>query len=217
MSKTIIIVGAGGFGREVFWLISEINSHNHEWDVLGFLDDNKNALAGFENYPEIIGIIDDYREINNKYNDSVFLINAIGDPDIKKKVVMLLNDAGAKWATLVHPTASIGTNSTINEGSILARNSLITCDVTVGCHVHINCYSGCGHDVIVGDYCTMAAHVDIQGGVHVGEGVFFGGHAVVLPKAKVGDWARVGASSLVLRNVKSKTTVLGVPAKYIIK
>jgi sugar O-acyltransferase (sialic acid O-acetyltransferase NeuD family) len=184
MSKTIIIVGAGGFGREVFWLISEINSHNHEWDVLGFLDDNKNALAGFENYPEIIGIIDDYREINNKYNDSVFLINAIGDPDIKKKVVMLLNDAGAKWATLVHPTSSIGTNSTINEGSILARNSLITCDVTVGRHVHINCYSGCGHDVIVGDYCTMAAHVDIQGGVHVGEGVFFWRSCCCLAKSK---------------------------------
>jgi len=217
MSKKILIVGAGGFGREVAWLISEINSHNHEWDVLGFLDDNKNALAGFENYPEIIGTIDDYPKIKNKHNGFVFLINAIGDPEIKKKTVFLLNGVGAKWATLIHPTASIGTNSVINEGSILARNSIVTCDAKIGRHVHVNIYSSCDHDTVVGDFCTISPHVDVQGGAHVGEGVFFGGHAVVLPKSKVGDWSRIGASSLVLRNVKPKTTVLGVPAKYIIK
>jgi sugar O-acyltransferase (sialic acid O-acetyltransferase NeuD family) len=217
MSKPILIVGAGGFGREVFWLISEINSCNHEWDVLGFLDDDKNALDNFENYPAIIGTINDYDVINNRYNGTVFIINAIGDPDTRKKTVCSLNNVGAKWATLIHPTASIGTNSTIKEGSILTRNSIVTCDAKIGCHVHINIFSSCDHDTTIGDFCTISPKVDVQGGAQLGEGVFLGGSAVVLPKARVGDWSRVGALSLVLRNVKPKTTVFGVPAKDIMK
>jgi sugar O-acyltransferase (sialic acid O-acetyltransferase NeuD family) len=217
MYKPILIVGAGGFGREVFWLINEINSQKLEWDVLGFLDDDKKALDNFENYPTIIGTTNDYGEINNRYTGSVFLINAIGDPSTRKKTVFSLSNAGAKWATLIHPTASIGTNSVINEGSILARNSIVTCDAKIGCHVHINIFSSCDHDTTIGDFCTISPKVDIQGGAQVGEGVFFGGNAVVLPKARVGDWSRVGALSLVLRNVKPKTTVFGVPAKDIMK
>lgn len=216
MIKPILIIGAGGFGREVYWLIREINENRREWNVLGFLDDDKSALDGFENYPEILGTLEDYSEINKRHNRSLWLINAIGDPEIKKRTVSAVSTDHPKWATLIHPTASVGTNSTLCEGCILARNSMVTCDARLGCHVHVNIYASCDHDTVLGNYCTLSPHVDIQGAARVGEGVFFGGHAVVLPKAKVGDWARVGAASLVLRNVKPGITVFGVPAKPII-
>lgn len=213
MDKPILIIGAGGFGREVYWLIQEINECRPEWNVLGFLDDNQAALDGFENYPKIIGSLNRFPEISKSHDHSLWLINAIGDPEIRKKTVSALNTEKARWATLIHPTAATGTNSTLGEGCILARNSMVTCDAEIGCHVHINIYASCDHDTVLGDYCTLSPHTDIQGNARIGEGVFFGGHAVVLPSARVGNWARVGASSLVLRNVKPGLTVFGVPAK----
>ena len=89
---------------------------------------------------------------------------------------------------------------------------VVTVDVTLGAHVHLNVAVTVGHDAQVGDFCTLSSHVDICGGATLGEGVFLGSHASVMPKAKVGEWARVGAGSGVLRTVRAKTTVFGVPA-----
>jgi sugar O-acyltransferase (sialic acid O-acetyltransferase NeuD family) len=122
---------------------------------------------------------------------------------------------GARWATLVHPTATIGPGSTVGEGCILCAASGVTAGCRVGKHVVFNFYSGAGHDARIGDFCTLSGHADITGHAVLEEGVFVGSHGVVLPRAHVGAWATVGAGSVVLRSVPPGATVFGVPAKVI--
>lgn len=208
--EKLVIVGAGGFGREVFWYVQKINEAKPTWDVLGFLDDNLHALDRFSHYPPILGKVEDYKNLGHPY-----VTCAIGKPIVRKKVVELLDSQDAQWATILYPTAIVGTGSTMGEGCIIGLGSGVTVDTRIGNHVHINCYAGAGHDVCIGDYCTISAYVDICGCAVLEEGVFLGSHASVLPSAHVGAWACVGAGSVVLRNVAPGITVFGVPAKRI--
>ena len=117
--EKLAIIGAGGFGREVFWLVQEINQVKPTWEVLGFLDDNPHALDGFSGYPPILGAIDHYRQLDRPY-----VACAVGVPKVRKRIVEQLNGLGAHWATILHPTVRFGTNSTIGEGCIFCTRSV---------------------------------------------------------------------------------------------
>ncbi len=208
----LVIIGAGGFGREVSWLVEEINKNTTKpkWHLLGFLDDDVHALDRFTQYGAILGPVDSYRDLQDP-----FAVCAVGDPRSRKAIVERLETLGARWATLIHPTASIGTASNVGEGCILCKSAVVTVDAKIGNHVQFNVHASAGHDAEIGDLCTLSAFVDVCGGALLEEGTFLGSHASVLPKASVGAWARVGAGSVVLRHVRSGKTVLGVPGKEI--
>lgn len=208
--KKLVILGAGGFGREVFNWAMQIEKGQHSWRVSGFLDGNPRALEGYDHYLPILGDPMDYRPAK----DEVFVC-AIGEPRIKLEVCRKLEEADACFTTLIHPTAVLGRNTTIGEGGIICPGAVITADVRLGNHVIVNACATVGHDVVIGDGCTLSGHADVTGFVQMGRGVFLGSHASILPKAKVGDFAIVGAGSVVLRNVKPGATVMGVPAKQV--
>lgn len=207
--KKLLIVGAGGFGREVYG-VALAAAAGAEWDVAGFLDADEQALQQFRYPVKILGDPATYQPAS----DDCFIC-AIGDPATKLHVCEGLRAKGAEFITLVHPNALIGPNCVLGEGCILCAGAILTADVTVGNFVIINAHSGAGHDAVIGDGCTLSAHVDITGGVQLGRGVFLGSHASVLPKMKVGDFAKIGAGSVVVRNVPSRGVVFGVPAKNV--
>lgn len=205
--QPIVIIGAGGFGREVHALIEDVNRAAPTWEILGFADDNPSALAAFDRYGPVRWLIDELPvSLCRSY------VCAVGDPAVRKAIVERLAAKNLTWPALIHPTAAVGASSRIGEGVLLCRNSIITVDTSVGNHVHVNMAATVGHDAQIGDFCTLSAHVDVCGAARLGEGVFLGSHASVTPKTKVGDWARVGAGSVALGTVRAKTTVLGVPA-----
>lgn len=208
--KNILIVGAGGFGREVYNWINDSKENYPDWNMIGFLNDELLALEGFNYDISIVSTIIDYQPKEDEY-----LIMAIGSPKDKNKLVDFLENKGAKFETFIHRTAIVGKNVKLGKGSILCPNSIITCDAVIGKFVTINCFSGTGHDVKVGDYSTLSGHVDITGFAKVGKRVSIGSHACILPKVSVGDDAVVGAGSVVIRNVKEGNTVFGNPAKSI--
>lgn len=207
--KNVIIVGAGGFGRELYgWLQDAIREKKYEWVFKGFLDDNSDALKSFSIEKGIIGTISEWKPSANE----VFLCG-LGNPKIKKKSSQLLLERGAVFETLIHPTAIIGRNVKIGRGSIICPRVNLTCDVNVGEFVTMNVNSGMGHDSAIGSWSTVSAYCDITGWVQIGSEVFIGSHASVLPKIRVGDNAVVGAGSAVVINVAPCSTVFGVPAK----
>ncbi|MCE5267209.1 MAG: acetyltransferase [Planctomycetaceae bacterium] len=208
--EPLVIVGAGGFGREVFDLVQDINRERPTWDVLGFVDDNTGALAGYTDFPPVLGAID----YQCRWG-SAKMVCAVGSPCIRRRLVERLDKHGARWATLIHPTAHVGTGSILGEGCVLCIRAIVTANVRLGRHVHINCTASAGHDACIGDFCTLSSHVDICGHAVIGEGVLLGSHAAVLPSVHVGNWACVGVSSAAIRDVRPETTVLGVPAKEI--
>lgn len=206
--KRLVIIGAGGFGREVFnWACDVVQQ---EWCIGGFLDQNAMALAGFSGFPPIIGDPATYVPCEQ----DVFVC-AIGDPKTKLRLSNSIQERGGCFISLIHPTSVVGTTCNWGQGCIFCPGSVVTANVSLGSFVTINLCATVGHDACIGDGCTLSGHADVTGAATLGRGVFLGSHAVVLPKAKVGDYATVGAGSVVLRSVKAHSTVFGVPAKMI--
>lgn len=208
--KRLLIVGAGGFGREVLCWAQDVEQAQKEWSIRGFLDDEPAALEGFDIQYPVVGPASTYRPDH----DDLFIC-AIADPEIKLRVCEGLEERGAQFITLVHPTAIVGQKNTIGRGCILCPQIYVTTGVTLGRFVTINMNSGVGHDANVGEGTTLSAYCDVTGGVSLGKGVFLGSHASVLPGVVVGDYAKIGAGSVVVRNVRPRTSVFGVPAKVI--
>ena len=205
--QRLIIVGAGGFGREILaW--SEAACPESDWHIAGFLDGNQDSLRRFKIDLPILGTPDSYLP-----QEGDRFVCAIGYPATKLRLCRSLQDRGAQFINLIHPTAIIGPRCILGTGAILCPFTLLTVDITLGNFVTLNARAGVGHDCVVGDGCTLNAFCDVTGGSRLGEGVFLGSHAVIAPGTTVGDYARVGAGSVVIRRVRPKSTVMGVPAK----
>lgn len=208
--KRLLIVGAGGFGREMLGWVNTIPISKRDWEVAGFLDANPHALDGFSIEYPILGDPTTYTPSSGD-----ILICAIAKPVDKLRVCRDLVARGAGFLTFIHPMAIAGPGCVIGEGSVLCPGAVISTNVTLGCFVTLNVYATVGHDAVLGDGCTLNGHSDVTGCCRLGEGVFIGSHASVLPNAVIGDYALIGGGSVVLRRAKSHSTVMGVPAKQI--
>lgn len=209
--KRLLIVGAGGFGREILCWARDIQVVQKGWSIGGFLDANPAALDPF-NLPA--GIIGDPASFQPSNED--ILACALGDPATRRSVIAGLQARGAQFATLIHPTCVIGADCRIGTGCVLCPGAVLTTNVTLGRFVTVNLGATVGHDASVGDWCNLNVHVDLAGHASLGESVFTGSHAFVLPGVTVGDHAIVGAGAVVTRNVAAGCTVFGVPARQII-
>lgn len=208
MGKDLYIVGAGGFGREVYaWLQDEaelLKTHRFQ----GFLDDNPQALAEFSIAARVVATISDFKV----QPDAVFICG-IGAVEPKKKLCAPLLAQGAQFLCLIHPSAIVGHNVQLGTGVVLCPRVTLTCDITVGDMAMINCHSTLGHDAKLGAWASVSAHCDLTGSTEVGEGAFLGSGARILPTRQVGRGAVVGAGSVVIRDVPGGARVFGNPAR----
>lgn len=205
--KTVYILGAGGFGRELYWWLMQSPDSGKVWKVAGFLDDNAEALKGFD-YPEkVVGSIMGYRP-----QAGDLIACAITQPKVKKPVVEGLLAKGADFLTYVHPKAHLGGNVKIGRGSVICPGVVMTCDIAIGDFTTINVNSTVGHDARIGHFCLINSHCDITGFCTVGDNVILGTHANLIPHSKVGDGATIGANATVVTPVEPGITVVGNPA-----
>ena len=206
--KNLVIIGAGGFGREMFAAAREAVDYGETFRIKGFLDGNPAALDGFCGYPEIIGAPETY-EIAD---DDVF-VSALGSIAARRRCVAMVEGRGGRFIPIVHRTASLGPNVTVGEGSFIAHNAVLTADVSVGRHSCVFHGSVIGHDASLADYTHVYSLVSIGGGVRVEEGASVFPGARIVPRVTIGNGATVGIGSAVLRDVAPGTTVFGVPAE----
>ena len=206
--KHLLIIGARGFGREVYNLFLKCNYQDME--CKGFLDDNGNALDSYENYPPIISSVEAY----TPQDDDVFIC-AMGDTKWKRHYVELIQSKGGTFISLIHPSVEIGLNTKIGTGCIIRTNASISCDIEIGEFVTIMGYAVIGHDAKIGKWSHIGAHCFMGGFSQIGEMVTMHPGSRILPHKKVMNSAIIGAGSVVLSKVKEATTVFGIPARRI--
>lgn len=208
--KKIVLIGAGGFGREVATIIEVLNSIKPRYELLGFLDDGPQFHQGMtiNGYPWLgkhDWILD--------HKDDVVCNCTVGNPHVKGKIQRELTEQGVTFETIIAYGGYIAPYTEIGPGCVFYGAVMISVNCKIGAGVLMNQAVNIGHDVTIGDYTTIMPATGISGECKIGSEVSIGGHAFVIPKRKVGDGATIAAGSIVFSNVKAGTTVLGNPAK----
>jgi sugar O-acyltransferase (sialic acid O-acetyltransferase NeuD family) len=203
----LVIIGAGGFGREVYQLLRDINAAGPTFDFLGFLDDGDVRLPLLARLgAPLLGASSILPGLGASF------VIAIGSPDIRRRIDERVRSS-APTANLIHPTATIGSDVEVGDGAVIAAGARLTTNVTLGRHVHVNVNCTIGHDVLVEDYATLYPGVHLGGGSVIEDGVTLGTGCVVLPGVRVGRGAMVGAGAVAGRDVRPNTTVVTATAR----
>lgn len=210
--KEIVILGAGDFGKEVAWLIEEINTKNPTYTIIGYLDDDEKKIGQNYNGYKCLGPISLLNELNKNRQICAVIANQNGD--IRRKFVEQSLDF-SEWETLIHPSVNISRTSIIGKGCILCAGCNVSCNTSIGDFCIFNISVTLGHDCVVDDFVSIMAGSCISGHVQIKTGAYLATNCTVVPKMKVGNHAKIGAGSVVIRNVKDNVTVMGVPAKVL--
>lgn len=207
--KDIVIIGAGGFGREVAWLIEDINKVNKEWNMIGFVDDNESIQGKEINGYKVIGNIEWLK--NQKLN----VVSAIGNPLVKKQTIEKLKDSENSYPVLIHPSVILSEQVNIGEGSIICAGTIMTVNIEIGKHVILNLDCTIGHDATIGDYTTILPSVNVSGSTSIGKCVNIGTSTAIIQGVSIVENSVLGAGTVVVKDINEEGTYVGVPARRI--
>ncbi len=217
MVKRIVVIGAGGLGREAKSLIRAVGRTGGEWDFRGFVVSDLNALSDRDSRTEVLG---DFEWLTRNKNEFEGIAVGIGNPTARIRVAQeirkLLPDA--IFPPLIHPTVLMDFESaTVGEGVLMCAGVIGTVNVELEPFVLCNLSCTLGHEVRVGKGSVLNPGANISGAVEIGAGVLIGTGAQVLQYTKIGCGATVGAGAVVTRDVGPGVTVVGIPAKVLAK
>lgn len=202
MHKKLAIIGASGHGR----VIADIAELTEFYNEIVFLDDNPNVeLYEYRYY----GKSDDFVHMLDEWDFFV----AIGNQKIRKKITEKLEKNGAFIATLIHPSAVIGSRVTIKSGTVIMPGTVINTNVKIGRSVILNTSSSVDHDCVLGDFVHIAVGAHLCGTVSVGESTWIGAGATVSNNVDICSDCMLGAGTVVVKNIEIPGVYFGVPAK----
>lgn len=210
--KNIVIIGAGGVGREAALIVKQINDVCPTWNLLGFIDDDKNRWGEEVHGIKILGGMSYLKSIT--INTSVIV--AISSYKAKKNIVQEL-EGKFSFATLIHPRVLLHDFMTVGFGTIIYEGAILSIDIEIGNHVLISPKCGIGHNSVIKDYASLLWNVNISGSDTLEEGTFVGSGATLVQEISIGREALIGAGAVVLKDVPANATAVGVPARIIKK
>ena len=209
--KKLVIVGSGGFAREVLWLIEDINKTANgtelPYEVLGFI--SKDTGAHVQGIP-VLG--DDEWAFNN-LEKSVRFVLAVGDSGLRAELALHYQQNGLHPLRLVHPSVHMSDSVQMGGGAIVCAGAVLTVNIQIGAFCIVNLNATVGHDCRIGDFVTLNPGVHLSGASQIGDLSTLGTGAVVLPGVKIGDHSIIGAGAVVTEDIQGGATYVGVPAK----
>jgi len=212
--QKVVILGAGGFAREVLWVFREANKVNHQWEVLGFIDENPENQGKVICDLPILGGFEWFKTVDKS---EIKVICGVGNPKTKKHFVEKAESRKLEFCSVTHLNVRMSEYVKIGKGTVITAGNIITTQVKIGNHVSLNLDCTIGHDDNIGDYCNIAPGAHISGNVTFKEGVDFGTGAVILQGLTVGKWSIIGAGAVVIDDIPDNVTAVGVPARVIEK
>jgi sugar O-acyltransferase (sialic acid O-acetyltransferase NeuD family) len=204
----LVIVGAGGHGREAYGAVESVNATRPTWNVLGFVDDAPSHIDRVERLG--VHVLGDLGWLAD--HPSAYVL-AIGDPTVRARVAHRLEAAGCTPTVVVHPGATIGLDVRLDDGVLIYDRCTVTTNVTIGRHTHLNVGCAVQHDSTLGEFCQLSPGTFVNGDCTLGDTVFCGTGAIVTRGTSIGDRARIGAGAVVLDGVGPDLTVHGAPAR----
>jgi sugar O-acyltransferase (sialic acid O-acetyltransferase NeuD family) len=209
----LLLVGAGGLGRETVEAVRAMNAVSPRFEVIGFLDDDP-ALANtsVDGVP-VVGRVDDI----GRYPSASVVVCTAGphDPSTRLRIVTHLGLAPSRYATVIHPTAVLPAGIEIGHGCIVLASVVATTAVRIGAHTVVMPAVVFAHDDVIGNYATFGAGVHLAGRVRIGEGAYLGAGALVRENTVIGRWAVVGMGAVVTDDVPDGEVWVGVPARLL--
>lgn len=212
--KSLYIIGAGGFGREVAWLVERINEENPVWEIKGFLDDDIDKIGFFEDEYRVVGTVDSVFDISS----DIYVVCAIGSANIRMQVIERIRNAQNShihFASLIDPSTILSKRVDIGEGVIICAGCILTVDINIGKHVIINLDSTIGHDVVINDFVTIYPGVHVSGMVKIGQGAEIGTGTQIIQGKSISNGSIIGAGATVISDIKESGTYVGIPARKV--
>jgi len=212
MPKKCVILGAGGHARVV---IDSLQTAELV-ELVGILDPNPDLLGKDIFGVPIIGNDDILAELHSKGVD-YFVIGLGGTGNNRPRIHLfdLACTNGLKPLTVYHPSAIISSRAEIGEGTQLLPGCIVNANARIGKNCILNSGSIVEHDCTIGNHVHIATGAKLASTVTIGEGAHIGAGATIRQCIEIGEFAVVGAGSVVIRDVLSNITVVGVPANHI--
>lgn len=207
--QDIVIFGSGGLAREVAFLIEQINSASPQWNILGYVETDRERVG------QKVGNYFVFFSEDELVDKELAAAIGIGNPAVIHKIASRFAEhSNISFPNLIHPTVIRDEpRVALGRGNILCAGNIFTTDIEIGSFNFFNLNCTYGHDVRIADCCVFNPGINMSGGVEMGSRCLIGTGATILQYLKIGDEVTVGAGSVVTRDVPAGTTVIGVPAK----
>lgn len=212
MTRALVIVGCGGFGREVWAIVQALRADGQTWEVEGFVDDSPSAndlLRVCALGSSVIGSVAELAARSFPYSAAL----AVGSPPARQRLQRILKSSPIEYPQLIHPDSTLASSIDLGEGVVIAPGARLSTNLKVGAHVHIDQNVTIGHDTVIGDFARLNPQACVSGSVEIGSGVLVGANATILQGIRIGAGAIVGASACVVGEVAAGAIVKGVPAR----
>jgi sugar O-acyltransferase (sialic acid O-acetyltransferase NeuD family) len=206
----VIIVGAGGHAQVIADALICRARLGEKLELIGFLDDDLSLKGKVFLGAPVLGRID---ELDACKHDA--LVVGIGNNRTRMSVYNRLQSKGARFLSVIHPSAVIASDAAIGQGTVVFGGTVINTGSVIGPNVIVNTGATIDHHAHIAAHAHIAPGVHLGGTVTVGEGAFFGIGSNVLPNLTIGNWSTIGAGAVVVNDIPSNVTVVGVPAKVI--
>lgn len=209
--QDIVIFGAGGFGREVQWLIERINEIESTWNIVGYIDDGVEVDTDVDGYRVLGGI-----EYLSAYKEKIAVVVAIANVQIRKKVVeKISNNKNLRFPNLIDSSAIISNRVEMGIGNIICSGTIVSVDSKMNNYNVIDWNCTIGHDVVIGSFITAYPSVNISGSVTISTETEIGTGTQIIQGKSITDNVIIGAGSVVVKDVKEAGTYIGIPVRKI--
>lgn len=198
MSDTLVMLGAGGHAKVCYDIALAMN----QWSEIVILDDNIQ-----NDYFTISGPISDYII----YDDADFFI-AIGSNDVRKKFILDLIAQNLSIATLIHPSAIMGSKVQIGLGSVLMPGVIVNANTQIGQGCIFNTATTVDHDCKIADYVHLSPGVHVSGTVLIGEATWIGTGTSIINNINITNKVIIGAGATVIKDISDPGTYVGIPS-----